>query len=298
MSKIVEQRVQNVMEVPSVLDDTIKHIEWVAKICYQSHDNMKPGSAEKMVASLIHKEHMAMIEHSWCVFKTAPLTSSTIANVLEKIESFIAQHDFIYYDIKDRRVYIMGNYRAFMESDLNPSWSPLAHGLNSLRCAIQSDFSLPELQYELDPPKEFRAYTAVLKTDRAVTHELVRHRPASYAQESQRYVRYDGKMEFIRPSWFKYEPFENYSELGDAEKVFIDSCIKSEKEYKKLRELGLKAQDARVVLPNSTATQIAVTAPIWEWDHIFKLRCSKAAYPQIRVLMNETRRRIKEIEQS
>jgi thymidylate synthase (FAD) len=117
---------------------------------------------------------------------------------------------------------------------------------------------------------------------------LIRHRPASYGQESQRYVKYNG-MEFIKPSWFK-------KLSNKAEEIFAKNCLEVEKTYKELIDLGLKAQEARVVLSNQVATQIAVTAPIWEWEHIFKLRCSNAAYPQIRELMNETRNEIRKIE--
>lgn len=113
-------------------------------------------------------------------------------------------------------------------------------------------------------------------TDRGVTHELVRHRVASFAQESTRYVKYDGDTEFVLPvfRWNKID-FELW-----------ESAMKSaEKTYKNMISHGLSPQEARSVLPNSLKTEIVVTANIREWRHIFKLRTDKSAHPQIREMM-------------
>lgn len=115
-------------------------------------------------------------------------------------------------------------------------------------------------------------------TNRGVTHELVRHRLCAFSQESTRYVRYDGNMEFIRPVWFKDSPVYQ-------QKVFIDACLRAEDYYTKLLAKGWRPEQAREVLPNALKTEIVVTANLREWRHIFKLRTSKAAHPQIRSLM-------------
>lgn len=113
-------------------------------------------------------------------------------------------------------------------------------------------------------------------TDRAVTHELVRHRLASFSQESQRYVDYDGDMEFIRQVDMNFV----------SEAAWQDCMEVSEVAYKALRKnVKLSPQLARSVLPNSTKTEIIVTANLREWRHILKLRTSKAAHPQMRALM-------------
>ena len=117
-------------------------------------------------------------------------------------------------------------------------------------------------------------------TNRGVTHELVRHRLCSFSQESTRYVRYDGQMEFIKPVW--------WNKWSNAEKSEWESALtNSENAYRKLLEYGSKPQEAREVLPNSLKTEIVTTANLREWRHIFKLRCSKAAHPQIRALMQD-----------
>lgn len=112
------------------------------------------------------------------------------------------------------------------------------------------------------------------------SHELVRHRLASYSQESTRYVRYDGNMEFIRPVW--------WDDWSAAEQRSWERAMQfSETEYLFLLAHGSRPEQAREVLPNSLKTEIVTTANLREWRHIFRLRCSKAAHPQIRSLMTD-----------
>lgn len=120
-------------------------------------------------------------------------------------------------------------------------------------------------------------------SDRATVNELVRHRLASYSQESQRYVRYD-EVEFVRQEGLP----SAYYEDGTRNEVYhrwLYAIIDAEYEYEKLIDHGVHQQVARSVLPNCTKTEIFVTTNIREWRHIFKLRCSKKAHPQIRALM-------------
>lgn len=119
-----------------------------------------------------------------------------------------------------------------------------------------------------------------LITDRAVTHELVRHRiGVAYSQESQRYVAYKNDVEFILPTvFYSTQPKGAYD-------PWYNACEASELYYQELLRSGTSPQIARSVLPNSTKTEIVVTANIREWRHIFNLRCSKQAHPQIRNLM-------------
>lgn len=126
---------------------------------------------------------------------------------------------------------------------------------------------------------EFGDITVKFITSRAVTHELVRHRLCSFAQESQRYVRYED-VEFIYPIGMDWT-------IGpeSAYRTWHASMARSEESYKSLLDKGCRPEIARDVLPNATKTEIVVKANIREWRHIFKLRCSKVAHPQIRGLM-------------
>jgi thymidylate synthase (FAD) len=129
---------------------------------------------------------------------------------------------------------------------------------------------------------EFGHMTVRFITNRGVTHELVRHRLCSFAQESTRYVKYGGNMEFIKPAWWGYS---KTPEQTKARRIFKSFLKKSEETYITLLDLGWRAEQAREVLPNSLKTEIIVSANMREWRHIFKLRCSKAAHPQMRALM-------------
>lgn len=118
--------------------------------------------------------------------------------------------------------------------------------------------------------------------DRGVTHELVRHRLASYSQESTRYANYSkdrfGKeITVIRPPFWP-EDSPVYGQWCEAMKA-------AETHYMCLIEMGAMPQEARTVLPNSLKTEIVMTCNIREWRHVFGLRCTPPAHPQIREIM-------------
>lgn len=112
--------------------------------------------------------------------------------------------------------------------------------------------------------------------DRGVSHELVRHRIASYSQESTRYCNYakDDEIVFIKPFFFEAD-----SEKWDVWKNLMFEC---ESTYLVLIGDGASPQEARSVLPNSLKTEIVMTCNLREWRHFFKLRTSKRAHPQMR----------------
>lgn len=134
--------------------------------------------------------------------------------------------------------------------------------------------------------------------DRGVSHEIVRHRIASFSQESTRYCNYskdkfDNQITFIQPIWISDKQIElvkswnerNFMKIDDTTKAWYTSILESEQAYNLLLKLGWQPQQARSVLPNSLKTEIVVTANIREWRTIFKQRTSKAAHPQMRELM-------------
>ena len=124
---------------------------------------------------------------------------------------------------------------------------------------------------------EFADVTVKFITNRGITHEFVRHRLCSYAQESTRYVRYND-IQYIKPY--------NFSEWSKSQKdIWEYSMRNSEKAYTDLLKQQLKPEIARGVLPNDLKTEICVKTNIREWRYIFKLRMSKQAHPQFRELL-------------
>lgn len=126
---------------------------------------------------------------------------------------------------------------------------------------------------------EHSSITVRFITDRGVTHEIVRHRIASYSQESTRYCNYGtdkfgGGIAVIRPS--------TISEGDPAYGIWVRGVEAAERAYLDMLAAGCTPQQARAVLPNSLKTELVMTTNIREWRHFFRLRCSPAAHPDIR----------------
>jgi thymidylate synthase (FAD) len=146
--------------------------------------------------------------------------------------------------------------------------------------------------------------------DRGISHELVRHRLASFSQESTRYCNYQkdvfgNELTFIAPFWIREDRIDFVNEKGfaaglsrvvkiegkttnfysPAEQIFFAGLHHVGSAYMVLVEYGWSAQQARAILPNCLKTEIVVTANLREWRTIFKQRTSAAAHPQMRELM-------------
>ena len=140
---------------------------------------------------------------------------------------------------------------------------------------------------------EHEKLTVKFICDRGVTHEIVRHRIASYSQESTRYCNYSkdkfgNELTFIRPRFWA-DDSEEYA-------VWKQAMEEIEKTYVKLISLGAKPEEARSILPNSLKTEIVCTMNLREWRHFFRLRTAERAHPQIReisvALLDELKKRI------
>ena len=140
---------------------------------------------------------------------------------------------------------------------------------------------------------EHEKLTVKFICDRGDTHEIVRHRIASYSQESTRYCNYSkdkfgNELTFIRPCFWA-DDSEEYA-------VWKQAMEEIEKTYVKLISLGAKPEEARSILPNSLKTEIVCTMNLREWRHFFRLRTAERAHPQIReisvALLDELKKRI------
>ena len=140
---------------------------------------------------------------------------------------------------------------------------------------------------------EHYSFSVKFICDRGVSHEIVRHRVASFAQESTRYCNYgkSGDVAFIRPVFFE----ENSVEMDN----WVDSCMKAEQLYKDFILIGRTPQEARAILPNSLKTEVVMTANLREWRHFLKLRAcgtTGAPHPQMLEvavpLLKELRKRV------
>jgi len=143
---------------------------------------------------------------------------------------------------------------------------------------------------------EHYSITVRIVCDRGVSHEIVRHRIASYSQESTRYCnyskdRFSNEITVIEPCFWD----RSTNEGRERYEVWKKSMEEAEKKYFKLLELGAAPQEARSVLPNSLKTELVVTMNIREWRHFIKLRTSEAAHPQIREIAIPLLKKFKEL---
>ena len=126
---------------------------------------------------------------------------------------------------------------------------------------------------------EHASVSVLIVCDRGVSHEIVRHRIASYSQESTRYCNYaqekfGRELTLIRPCFWQEEP--------EKFRIWRETMEEIERNYFRLLDLGAAPQEARSILPNSLKTELAVTMNLREWRHFFRLRTDGAAHPQMR----------------
>lgn len=285
--KLIESSVQIIEE-----KDPYKMIELAGRTCYKSEDKITGDSAKEFVDRMIKLGHGAMLEHG-----TIYLTIDGEDPNLSKIQS----NPYTKVNLVPYEVLTEGNYTI----------SYKAHITTNLRVLIENNLK-ELLQYQVEPTEHHeKRITAKFICDRGVSHEFVRHRVFSFAQESTRYCDYSkdkfgNDITYIIPSWLdlpegKYSNWDNdwcdvselkllYPEvdnLSDPANCFLQSIKNAEYYYFMLINRGWKPQQARQVLPNATKTELVMTGFESDWEHFFELRCSGAAHPDAKKLADE-----------
>ena len=248
-----------------------KQIEKTGRVSHKSEDKITETSAKDFVEKLIGWGHTACLEQGSVYLK---INNNDIEGLtmLDEIPFEKVDHYLILNEDNEENIYVSTNARVIQENNL--------HGLLKYLC----------------PPTEYheKRYCVKFVCSRAISHELVRHRKMSFIQESQRYVNYsknkfNKEIKFIKPLWYDDNKhniyYESFSEdQWTKEDRFYKACINSERDYFQLLDYGLKPQEAREVLINSTKTEIYVTGFKSDWDKFFDLRCDIAAHPEMRRL--------------
>jgi len=145
------------------------------------------------------------------------------------------------------------------------------------------DFSIKMRKNGHEAMIEHAVASMLFITDRGITHEIVRHRLASYAQESTRYCNYSDVDKFNK----EISVVEPSGLSPMARALWLISCQDAEDSYLRLLEMGQSPQTARAVLPTCLKTELVMTANFREWRHFIKLRMSKAAHPDVRPLAKQ-----------
>ena len=255
----------------SGLDGVYKQIEIAGRICYKSSDKITPDSAKGFVEKMIASYHGAMLEHG-TVYLRFPENAQCLVNIANSNNKIIEYLYDRYYGNKYSKVkfisgeilgtyYVVTNYRVLVENN----W-------------------LSDLQYICEPT-EFHEKRVTVRfiCDRGVSHEFVRHRVFSFAQESTRYCNYskdkfDNELTFIEPLWLIRGQDNNQTA------TFLDTMHFIEDSYLLLLKENWSPQQARAILPNSLKTELIMTGFVSDWKHFFLLRNSEAAHPDARNL--------------
>lgn len=286
-------------------------IERVGRTCYKSEDKITDDSAAKFVSGLIKRGHEAMIEHYSLVFETDAywyeqiiedwelLLHDCTIQLTNVLKPFIRFTDCMLDDGKMRYI-VSGNMRAWRDfiRACTEGFGYIPEYLYGIvKCyhlffpefqeyvpaVIINDKLIPIKISELTMPERLIHQDVTVKfiCDRGVSHEIVRHRTSSFAQESTRYCNYGldkfgNEITVIAPSWC-----ETNKELY---KIWKDSCVRDEGFYFLLLSEGATPQEARSVLPSSLKTEVIMTTNLSGWDHFFNLRCAPDAHPDIQVV--------------
>lgn len=279
----------SIIEQPPGLEGVYKMIEIAGRTCYKSEDNITEDSAKAFVDRMIKSGHGAMLEHG-TVYLDIPWNATEEAFSLQlklRIHKYDSNEYSRVVDTEELHSYITTNLRVLVEND----W-------------------LDDLKYICEPTEHHIKRVSVrFICDRGVSHEFVRHRVFSFAQESTRYCNYSkdkfgNELTFIIPEWCPeiredsnkgwdpcsmYDKFllQNFQSAEDTYFALLKQWDERvpDKRYKTgFRNNPWTPQQARAVLPTAIKTELVMTGFIEDWKHFFFLRDAAPAHPQAREL--------------
>lgn len=266
-------------------------IETAGRTCYKSEDNVSPGSAERFVANCIRRQHEAMLEHGDYIFCIDDRKIyNNVAEGLQMIRDTGYQAPMLEMTCIDDRPIISGNIRAWRElfgfgslagayfiGHMDPIYTQ-----GFCDSGTDPDPRVKQIRYTdlLDRREKLthQRQTVRFTIDRGVSHEFVRHRGMSFAQESTRYCnyangRFGAEICTVEPFYLQHEDLA----------LWKRSAMSDEAVYMHLIQAGHSPQEARTVLPTSTKTELVMTGNLRNWQHFFDLRARQitgAAHPQ------------------
>jgi thymidylate synthase (FAD) len=259
--KLINSSFEIIEQKPG-LEGIYKQIELAGRTCYKSESNITEDSAKAFVDRMIKSGHGAMLEHGavylYKYVKTDVSKDITARHYNKNPYSHL--HIISDNSTGESHVYITTNYRVLIEHN----W-------------------LDDLQYLCEPTEYHeKRVTVRFICPISISREFNRHRANSMAEQSTRYCNYskdkfDNEITFIKPYW--YDDVDSYTK-----NEFDRGLQYAEGYYMFLIDKGMKAQEAREILPLCTATELVHTAFVDDWKHFFFLRDAAPAHPQAREL--------------
>ena len=245
--KLIKSSFEILEQAPGI-QGVKKQIELAGRTCYKSEDKITDTSCEEFVSRMVNSGHGAMLEHG-TVYLYLPIDDTNFSELTEKYTK--NKHTIV-----NQKQFVTTNYRVLVEN----GW-------------------LDDLQYQCELTEYHeKRITVKFILPISISREFIRHRTASFAEQSTRYCNYskskfNGELTFIKSYWY-----DQYKE------EFESSCQYYEDTYMMAIESGLKAQEARELLPLCTKTELIMTAFISDWEHFCSLRTAGSAHPQAREL--------------
>lgn len=294
--KIIEPKVELIKPEGYDLNSIYKMIEIGGRTCYKSDNKITEDSAKKFVEMIKTNNHLSVFEHGTVYLKLEHFSPVIDYNYVTTIEIVLKYKENKYSKVLDynhnlitKSYYITTNMRVIIEN----GWED-------------------DLKYLCEPTEYHeKRYTFRFTTQIAITRESNRHRVNSISEQSTRYCNYskdkfDNQISINLPTWIdrgdaEIQPkFEDYCKsvaIGqnngwDAIDYWLFANLACEYSYMNLIRLGWKPQQARVVLPLDTNTEVVYTAFESDWKHFIELRTSTAAHPDIRILAEEVKKMI------
>lgn len=271
--RLIKPNVEIIEQQPG-LEGMYKQIELAGRNCYKSEDKITEDSAKAFVERMINSQHFAMLEHSTVYLKLP--TGLQLSDKYKKNKYSIIT----------------------LTPGIDPYWAVTTN----YRVLVENGW-LDDLQYICEPTEHHEKRITVKWTcDRGVSHEFVRHRVFSFAQESTRYCNYSkdkfgNELTFIIPSWLdipegsyvwddssiphlvnddnKHNDCDTNNSVETATNTFMHALQLAEFRYLELLKQGWKPQQARQILPNALKTELVMTGFESDWKHFFSLRSPK-----------------------
>ena len=278
-----------ILEQGYSINDIYKHIELCGRTCYKSADQITENSATPFINQMIKSKHYAMLEHG-TVYLKIPYNMfhrMTHPGLCSK-----------YINNPYTRCFKLQEYTDDLDCFDQPTIDYVLVTTN-LRVIIENGWE-KDLKYICEPyPNHIKRYTVRFICNRQVSHEFVRHRAFSFAQESTRYCNYtkdkfDGELTFIQPCWINEEYVPGEYNRSEQFVMLTEMLENVESTYNFMINSGWKPQQAATVLPNALKTELIMTGFVSDWKHFFDLRAigtTGAPHPQAKELaeplMNE-----------
>lgn len=269
--KLINQSYEICNQTDFSISGIYKHIEKCTRVAYKSEDKITEDSAVSFINKLLNMKHLAPMEFGTIHFKMPITLLKTFAEDL--MHHNLYNMEWLKCKAADNYAYFTTNYRH---------WLVMIDKVDYLK------------DYFTEEDNEYypKRYTVKLITNRAVSHEVIRHRTMSFIQESQRFCAYNkdkfnNEVTFIKPCWMDdtliEKALKTHPLIVDLkpEILFVENSLNSEQDYLDLLKLGYKPQQARVVLPNSTKTELYMCGFKEAFEHFFELRDNKIVDPQM-----------------